>query len=98
VKWKMGWWIWRMGRVVSDIRSDMEIRRWEISVSGRTSVAMSAAHFHAKLVLITLFTHVLSLAFELVVVVAISHSFSFDTCRITSYRCIQTFHFSCLSL
>ena len=30
--------------------------------------------------------------------VAISHSFSFVTCRITSYMCIQTFHFSCLSL
>jgi len=30
--------------------------------------------------------------------VAISHSFSFPTCRITSYTCIQTFHFSCLSL
>jgi len=30
--------------------------------------------------------------------VAISHSFSFVTCRITSYTCIQTFHFSCLSL
>ena len=30
--------------------------------------------------------------------VAISHSFSFVTCRITSYTCIQSFHFSCLSL
>ena len=30
--------------------------------------------------------------------VAISHSFSFVTCRITSYTCIQTFHFPCLSL
>ena len=30
--------------------------------------------------------------------VAISHSFCFVTCRITSYTCIQTFHFSCLSL
>ena len=30
--------------------------------------------------------------------VAISHSFSFVTCRITSYTSIQTFHFSCLSL
>ena len=30
--------------------------------------------------------------------VAISHSFSFVTCRIASYTCIQTFHFSCLSL
>jgi len=31
-------------------------------------------------------------------IVAISHSFCFVTCRITSYTCIQTFHFSCLSL
>jgi len=30
--------------------------------------------------------------------VAISHLFSFVTCRITSSTCIQTFHFSCLSL
>jgi len=30
--------------------------------------------------------------------IAISHSFSFVTCRITSYMCIQTFHFSCLSI
>jgi len=29
--------------------------------------------------------------------IAISHLFSYVMCRITSYRCIQTFHFSCLS-
>jgi hypothetical protein len=30
--------------------------------------------------------------------VVISHSFCFVMCRITSHICIQTFHFSCLSL
>jgi len=41
--------------------------------------------------------HPLSLGKRGAPVVAISHSFSFVTCRITSYTCIQTFHFSCLS-